>query len=182
MGVFFTLNYMMVAIAGYYLYYPTPQGEMTLDFNPHSGILQASVFIYTLQLMMSYVLVLFIVYSSVEAWLVAAWPATFGTRRGRVICKMGRLAAVASASLVAIVLPNFGDFISLGGALGNSLGIYLLPNLSFLRLANKETGSSGINGLKASFSDRLFSWAIVIFGAVTGAIATVVSFQALISA
>merc|ERR1712066_1061533 len=104
---------MTVAIVGYYLFSPAPSAEMTLDFDTNQPMLRIAVFAYVIQLMMSYVIVLFIVYSSVEHLLIAHSPATFGGRRGRCALRFGRLASVALASVIAVVLPNFGDFISL---------------------------------------------------------------------
>merc|ERR1712194_808851 len=130
--------------------------------------------IYAVQLIMSYVLVLFIVYSSVEPWLISLAPQTFGGRRGRLLLKMGRLMQVALASLVAVWLPNFGDFVALGGAVGNTLGIYLLPNWMFLRMARRGE-------LQASSVERLASWGIILFGIISGSVAAVVSFDQLVS-
>ena len=86
---------------------------------------------------------------------------------------VSKMAAVVVASLIAIGIPNFGDFISFAGAVANTMGIYILPHLAFLLLAR--------NGmLTCSIVERVLSMSIILFGVVTGSIATVVSFMDLV--
>ena len=86
---------------------------------------------------------------------------------------VSKMAAVVVASLIAIGIPNFGDFVSFAGAVANTMGIYILPHLAFLLLAR--------NGmLTCSIVERVLSMSIILFGVVTGSIATVVSFMDLV--
>ena len=83
---------------------------------------------------------------------------------------MCRVLAVLVASVIAIGIPNFADFISFAGAIANTLGIYILPHLAFLSLYRKTM-------LKSNRFDVIVSGCIIAFGAVTGSIAAVVAFK-----
>lgn len=170
MSVYFALNYMAVAVAGNYLF-PLPHSEMSLNFSPSSGGLRAAVLLYAVQLMMSYVLVNFVFLTSVEARAAVALPGACGSRWGATVRTASRLGFVVLASALAEVVPNFGDFIALGGAVGNSLGIYILPHLCFIRMA--QQGKLGFVGSL----EMAASGAVMAFGAVTGIWAAAVSLR-----
>ena len=78
--------------------------------------------------------------------------------------------AVLIASVIAIGIPNFADFISFAGAIANTLGIYILPHLAFLTLYHKDV-------LESSKCESLISSCIIVFGAITGSIAAVMAFK-----
>jgi len=168
MATYFIVNYMAVATAGYYLHFPQPMSEMTLDFDVSRAVYRVAVYLYAMQIAMTYVVVYYVTYSSFESWLESS-----RYNLSKCHLKIIRVLGVVLSSIVAISIKSFGDYIAFMGAIGNSLGIYLLPNIAFLVLHRRGT-------LKARPWELVASISIMIFGAITGSISTVASFMSLI--
>mmetsp|Transcript_88604 Transcript_88604/g.284450 ORF Transcript_88604/g.284450 Transcript_88604/m.284450 type:complete len:379 (+) Transcript_88604:181-1317(+) len=132
MTVFFTLNYMIVAVAGYFRFGYVPgvevRSELTLGFDT-TPVNSATVCLYLVQLLLSFPPVLFTLFSSIEqAWLPG---------RPLLVRRALRVAIIAAMGAVAVAVPRFGDFLAVAGGLGNSLGIYVLLDLAALRATSQ---------------------------------------------
>eukprot|EP00656_Telonema_subtile_P013904 TRINITY_DN17069_c0_g1_i2.p1 TRINITY_DN17069_c0_g1~~TRINITY_DN17069_c0_g1_i2.p1 ORF type:complete len:455 (-),score=105.03 TRINITY_DN17069_c0_g1_i2:37-1401(-) len=182
MAIVFTLNYMAVAVGGAYLFEP-PMDDISLDLQPSRAIHRAAVYCYVLQLVISYVVVFFSVADATQSVIqtnprfdrIKALQAS-QVYQSYYLGPCFRVLAVAIASLIAIGIPNFGDFISFAGAIANTLGIYVLPHVSFLVFHFRRRLVQ-----PATKVDVGLSCFIVGFGAVTGSIAAVVAFKDMVS-
>eukprot|EP00470_Lotharella_oceanica_P015424 CAMPEP_0170189582 /NCGR_PEP_ID=MMETSP0040_2-20121228/47220_1 /TAXON_ID=641309 /ORGANISM="Lotharella oceanica, Strain CCMP622" /LENGTH=152 /DNA_ID=CAMNT_0010437199 /DNA_START=149 /DNA_END=604 /DNA_ORIENTATION=+ len=145
----FTAAYLIVACCGYVLYGDDVKAEVTLNMNDHDDNLyilsQVASLLYSLSLVMTCVVVAYTAFSSYEAFIRSyvqnafqmnspvhsALPFLFIALRCLfpVVC-----------GLIAYFVPNFGAFLSLIGALMNSVIVYLLPNLLFLYNAPSGSG------------------------------------------
>uniref|UniRef100_A0A7S4PU24 Amino acid transporter transmembrane domain-containing protein n=1 Tax=Alexandrium monilatum TaxID=311494 RepID=A0A7S4PU24_9DINO len=170
MTVYFTANYLLIGVAGDFLFSylrdAVVASEVTLSFHL-TLVHRVAVCLYIFQLLLSFPLVTFTVFASIEqSWLPDA-PLT----ARRVL----RAVLVLSAGAVAVLVPRFGDFIAAAGGLANSLGIYILPNLAILKAAS-------LGELQLSAPRRLACWLITgVFGVAAGALATGVSVKHLFS-
>merc|ERR1711879_655471 len=113
-----------------------------------------AVYLYVLQLLLSFPSVTFTVFASIEvAWLPHASKYTLRSFRAFLI---------AAAGGVAVTVPQFGDFLAVLGACGNSVGIYILPHLAMLHAAS-------CGDLQLNIVRRAASWFIVVvFGVLCG--------------
>lgn len=165
---YFTVNYLAVAIAGGLLCYAQGRdvpSEITLAFDA-TGFDRGVVLLYVVQLLLTFPVVLFIVFESLET----AWLSQAGWQQRRSV----RAMLIIAAGLVATEVPRFGDFIAVAGGLGNSLGIYILPNLAAL-----QADRQGL--FKMSILRRVLSMSsVVLFGIAAGALSTIVSFAQLV--
>lgn len=165
MCVYFTINYMAVAVCGFYLHFPQPASELTLDFDPSSAAMRVAVYLYALQLIMSYVVVYYVCYISLEL--------ACGVRKPTLRAKAARVLGIVIASVVAVLVRNFGTYIAFMGAIANTIGIYLLPNVGLLLLHRR-------GALKVGRQEVASAAVIVVFGVLTGSVATGSSFWDLV--
>lgn len=167
MVAYFTLNYLAVAVAGDFLYGYVAGGivaqEVSLSFNV-TPTHRIAVFLYIAQLLLSFPLVLFTLFASGEATILQGLE-----KRYKV---MLRLLLILTMGGVAAVVPHFGDFLAVAGAIANSFGIYILPHMGLLVASH--------HGLKLSRFRRAFSlFVLICFGIVGGLMATIFSLQQL---
>jgi len=166
MAVVFGLNYMAVGIAGAFLFTPEVKSDASLNLNEANRIHCAAVFFYIAQLVASFLICFSHVADTVEGMLYTRFPQLEAWK----LRKGWRVAAVAAAALLAILIPSFGSFIALLGGVGCTLAIYVLPHVAFLRCCK---GASGFSTPGA----RRVSIAILIFGSLTGALTTAFACQ-----
>lgn len=170
MTVYFTANYLMIALAGDFLFSylqgAVVPSEMSLAFTL-SPLHRLAVYMYVVQLLLSFPLVIFTVLSSIEhSWLQRTCLA-----KRRVF----RAMSILAAGVLAVAVPHFGDFLAAAGGLANSLGIYILPHLALLR-------SASLGKLSISRGRAVASCLVAgVFGLGAGAVATSVSVKDLFS-
>eukprot|EP00931_Biecheleriopsis_adriatica_P115661 TRINITY_DN91430_c0_g1_i1.p1 TRINITY_DN91430_c0_g1~~TRINITY_DN91430_c0_g1_i1.p1 ORF type:complete len:418 (+),score=60.88 TRINITY_DN91430_c0_g1_i1:29-1282(+) len=169
MVIYFTVNYMAVAIAGDFLFSYLPgnvvSSEVSLSFGV-TPLYRVAVYLYIVQLLLSYPIVLFTVFSSVEATLLPSL--SVGARRSI------RALLIAVMGGISILVPRFGDFLAVAGAVANSLGIYILPHASLL-VAEKR------HELKLGLGRRVCSWLVLaVFGIAAGSVSSVISLSKLL--
>jgi len=173
MAVVFTCFYLTVAIAGNVLV-PVPQGELSLSLISGELLDTTAVLLYVAQLVVTYIIVFFAFVDAGQPMLLARLPLL---KDQRCLLILLRVASIILASALAIQVPNFGDFIGFLGALGNTVGIYLLPNAAYcLMVRNGRMGAEG----DRTFRDWWVSVFIFVFGVLTGSVAVVGSFLQLI--
>lgn len=172
MLVYFTVNYLAVAVAGDYLFSYRVGGvvksEFSLSFDV-TPLYRIAVCLYICQLLLSFPSMLFVVFASSEDALQNVLDYTMTRKVRRAL----RVVIIVAMGSFAVAVPQFGDFLALSGGLGNSLGIYMLPHLALLRAAKHGE-------VVVSFWRRAASIAVfVVFGVGCGIAATVVSFDQL---
>eukprot|EP00438_Fugacium_kawagutii_P020899 Skav211790 [mRNA] locus=scaffold305:207263:218185:+ [translate_table: standard] len=100
--------------------------------------------------------------------------------------RVWRVALVLSCGACAAVLPRFGDFLAIFGAVANSVCIYIFPHLTLLwsKADGDEADPSmplAAPGTPVSTLRRVWSWFVVtFFGVFCGLLAAVVSVQQLL--
>ena len=73
---------------------------------------------------------------------------------------LNRFAFVAISAIIAAEITNFGEYLALIGALANSLAIYIMPQLCYLKIvAPKEKRGLGRT------VHIVGAWVLVLFGA-----------------
>ena len=168
---FFSLNYMLLAICGDFLYSYLQVGEVAQEVTMSQGfemtvLHRVAVLCYVLQLLLTFPASLFVLFRNFEALHPCydnCWKRAW------------RSAAVLTVGAVAVVVPRFGDFLAVAGAVGNSVCIYILPHLALL-------AEGTWRGMQLSKSRRVLSWIIVlVFGAFCGGLASVISIQKLVA-
>jgi len=165
----FTVAYLIVACCGYVLYGDDVKAEVTLNMNDHDDHLyilsQVASLLYSLSLVMTCVVVAYTCFSSYEAFLRSYAEGAFQVNspvHGALpfLFIFLRCLFPVVCGLIAYFVPNFGAFLSLIGALMNSVIVYLLPNLLFLYNAPSGKGH------------RIWCWFMVFYSVLTGAVGT----------
>merc|ERR1712232_709614 len=132
MVTYFTVNYLAVALSGdfffSYLSSSIVASEVSLSFSV-TPLYRAAVYLYIAQLLLSFPLILFVVFVSYEAALMP--------RQGLRSRRMLRAFLILAMGGIAIVVPHFGDFLAVAGAIANSLGIYILPHAALMVAARQ---------------------------------------------
>ena len=169
--VAFSVNYMLLAICGDFVYSYLAEGEVAQEVTMSSSfdrtlVHRVAVLSYVAQLLLTFPTSLFVLFRNVEAlqrchngWGKRAW----------------RSAAVISIGAVAVVVPHFGDFLAAAGAVGNSVCIYILPHLALL--VESRSGGSRVS----LFRKMLSLFTILILGFGCGVWASVISIQKLLA-
>ena len=82
---------------------------------------------------------------------------------------MARCVVIVTVALVAMVIPNFTDFLNITGAVGGCLVAIIMPPL----LYNLEFG--------ADMGDKqyYFNWSIIVFGIIGAAMSLTTSFNSI---
>jgi len=143
---FFLVCYMSVGIAGNILYSGNVQGELSLNFDDvHNPIYQAAVVLYSLQLIPTFAVVFFVSSEAIESkWLrsnrIYNRLSHFKSLSKKMIYFGWRVFFIIISGIIALQIPKFGDYIGLIGALGTSLGIYILPQVAYLRIIPQKPG------------------------------------------
>jgi len=144
--VVFTVCYMIVALCGYTLYQGR-ESELSLSL-PHGSLRSSiAVVLYCCQLVPSFAVVYFMAVEASEDAYLRLWcghvagrdmaSAPFRELRSRFVAC--RTTGVWVSGVVALLVPSFGDFLALSGAVANSLSIYILPHLCYLAVfSNRE--------------------------------------------
>jgi amino acid permease len=130
-----TLGYIVFALAGAALVDGDVVAPISDAFS-HTPLHCAAAVLYALQLLPTYSIVYWLSYSAWEDALLRARGGGSGGHRRlrpRLVLPL-RWAGIALSALVAVTIPKFGDFLALLGALANSLSIYIIPHLCWLRL------------------------------------------------
>jgi amino acid permease len=141
-----TLIYLLFAICGYALYFHASdgiQGALSMNFEV-TNLNRAAVILYALQLIMTYALVYFVCYNEVENRYYSSRHILTGSDEHKERHKhflVLRVLFMLLSGVIALLVPQFGDFLALLGSLGNSLSIYILPNLCYLKLHADPTAS-----------------------------------------
>jgi amino acid permease len=135
LGVF-TTCYLALGVAGAALFDGHVVAPISKAFSRTPMHTVAAV-LYALQLLPTYSLVLWMGYESLEEATmrmrrVKSGSTTHSRMRSRLFLPLRWLAVVLSVLLAAAV-PSFGDFLALQGAFANSLSIYILPHVCWLR-------------------------------------------------
>ena len=109
--------------------------------------------LYCLQLVATYAVVYFVCYNEVETRQCAlaakaqakappdadpGAPAARARQQHARFVRLRLLFMVASGA-IAVAVPKFGSLLELCGSLGNSLSIYILPHVCYLRASRTRT-------------------------------------------
>ena len=164
--IYFSLNYLLMSLCGDFLYSFLAHDEVAQEVTLSKAFYvtpahQAMVLCYVLQLLLTFPSSLFVMFRNAEQ---LSCPAAL--RPLRLNRRAWRLALILSFAGVAMVLPRFGDFLAVFGAVGNSLCIYILPHWAFVK-----------DGGWRSWSSLLV---MLVFGLCCGGLAAVVSLQELL--
>jgi amino acid permease len=141
-----TMIYLLFAISGYALYFKAKdgiQGALSMNFEVTS-LNRAAVVLYAVQLVMTYALVYFVCYNEVETRYYSSRHILIGSEEHKQQHKrflVLRFLFMVLSGMIALLVPQFGDFLALLGSLGNSLSIYILPNMCYLKLHADPTAS-----------------------------------------
>eukprot|EP00039_Didymoeca_costata_P025643 m.14035 g.14035 ORF g.14035 m.14035 type:complete len:464 (+) comp4972_c0_seq1:256-1647(+) len=162
---FFTVCYMSVGISGNILFYENVESDLSLNLNPKNVIAKVAVVLYSLQLIPSYAVVYYCAYEALEnKWLryqgiTNREKYLSSNKRTGLLYIINRWFWVCASAGIALLIPKFGDYVGLVGALANSLAIYIMPQVCYLRMvaptAKKTTGQ---------FIWTIACWLLIIFG------------------
>ena len=159
---YFSANYLLMSLCGDFLYsflaHDVVAQEVTLSKAFTVTIAhRVAVLLYVFQLLLTFPSSLFLMFQNFQP-LFPTYP------------RLPRLAIILSFCCVAMVLPRFGDFLALFGAIANSLCIYILPHMAFLAHAKDQD-----LGLR-----RVACWTVMlIFGLCGGLLSCVISLEQL---
>lgn len=181
---YFTVNYLLLALCGDFLYSYLPGGTVAQEvtLSPAFSVTpmhRVAVLCYVLQLLLTFPSSLFLIFRNTEQF--------FPSLRTASLRRTWRVALVLSCCGCAAVLPHFGDFLAVFGAVANSVCIYILPHLTLLS-QGKMTDHQGplVNDLGTSPPDisrtrRVWSWFVLtFFGGCCGLLAAAVSLKQLL--
>eukprot|EP00435_Cladocopium_sp_Y103_P009954 s2389_g2.t1 len=140
---------------------------------------RVAVLCYVLQLLLTFPSSLFLIFRNTEQF--------FPSLAGASLCKRAwRVAFVLSCCGCAAVLPRFGDFLAVFGAVANSMCIYILPHLTLLSQGKMPDLDQGplVDHLAShhptdsiSRTRQVWSWFVLtFFGGCCGLVAAAVSF------
>lgn len=176
---FFIVCYMAVGISGNILDLyngEEVEAEMSLNFNttgPRVHLYQASVILYSFQLIPTYAVVFFVAYEALEGKFLRHHGIDdrighLKDVRKKIPFFINRAFWVVMSGVIALQIPRFGDYLGLIGALANSLAIYIMPQVAYLRIVPPQDGV--LDQLR-----RLGCYALTLFGAVLAIVGTYVS-------
>jgi len=120
MGVF-TITYILFAFACRVLFFPIVSSEITLDF-PHTARYEVLIAVGCVNVAFTYPMVMYVVRTIIKG------ESSFWARHSLFLDLLLFCAVIPLAAFV----DQFGDFIAIIGALGNSLNIYVIPNMMYL--------------------------------------------------
>ena len=144
----FTTFYMAIALTGYALY-GDDASDLALALPRDSARSRIAVILYSCQLVPTFAIVYFMaVEASEDIYLRLHQGYAAGRDLSSEAYKDHRRAFVGVRSggvflcaTIALAVPSFGDFLALSGASANSMTIYILPFVCYLRLFHfKEEG------------------------------------------
>eukprot|EP00929_Paragymnodinium_shiwhaense_P055792 TRINITY_DN27928_c0_g1_i2.p1 TRINITY_DN27928_c0_g1~~TRINITY_DN27928_c0_g1_i2.p1 ORF type:complete len:372 (+),score=37.22 TRINITY_DN27928_c0_g1_i2:113-1228(+) len=107
--IYFGLNYLAVAVAGFYLH-PVPAQEMTLNFGPENLPFRCAVYLYALQILMCYVLVYFVAMACVSSCVRIVFPVLYSDHPAKMLRPFAKAGGVCLAAFLAIRVPSFATF------------------------------------------------------------------------
>jgi len=179
---YFTLNYLLLALCGDFLYSYLPGDgavvaqEVTLS--PSFAVTWAhrvAVLCYGIQLLLTFPSSLFVMFRNMEHF---HWTG----QRSACSKRAWRVALILSFCACAMVLPRFGDFLAVFGAVANSMCIYVLPHLTWLSQSEMQrSAGDASDGAEISLLRQVWSGFVVsFFGVCCGALAAVVSLKQLL--
>eukprot|EP01047_Picozoa_sp_COSAG01_P042218 COSAG01_NODE_3673_length_5808_cov_15.591872_4_plen_181_part_00 len=148
---------------------------------------------YCLQLVPTYAVVYFCAYESVELKLLRRWQIErFSVRHRQLKLRMVlvRWFWLALSGLIALVVPHFGAYLGVIGALATSLAIYVLPHVAWLKecslLGGGALRSAGLPLQQEGVAGRAnlvavgVSCVVTAFGCALAVVGTVQSVQAML--
>eukprot|EP00729_Bicosta_minor_P021119 gene21119-13099_t len=163
--VFFFCCYMAVGIAGNVLYCKHVDSDLSLNFAVNATSSKAAVVLYSLQLIPSYAVVFYCAYEACENkfmrlnGITNRWAFLKANPKKRILYVLNRFAFVGISAIIAYKIKNFGEYLALIGALANSLAIYVMPQLCYLRIVAPKEKRSWKRTVQI-----VGSWLLVLFG------------------
>lgn len=116
-----SIVYLLFGFACCVLFFPNISSEITLDF-PHTIIYEALVAIGCIFVLLTYPIAMYIVR------IIVKEESSYWEEQSKYL----DLLLFSAVIPLAVCVDKFGDFISIIGALGNSLNIFVLPSLMYL--------------------------------------------------
>lgn len=116
-----SIVYLLFGVACCVLFSPNISSEITLDF-PHTIIYEALVAIGCISVLFTYPIAMYIVRVIIKE------ESSYWQEQSAYL----DLLLFSAVIPLSVFVDKFGDFISLIGALGNSLNIFVLPSMMYL--------------------------------------------------
>ena len=169
---FFTVCYMAVGLCGNIRYAGHVEQQLSLNFDMSSVANRVAVLMYCLQLIPTYCVVYFCAYEASELKFIRERGIerhSLEHKRLRPKVVLLRWLGLGTSAAIALVVPRFGDYIGLIGAVATSLAIYILPHVAWLRecRAGKPCGT-------------VVSVAVAVFGVLLAVVGTIQSVQGML--
>ena len=178
---FFCVCYMIIGVAANILFRGHVASDISLAFKG-SIPEKVAVVLYCLQLIPTYAIVFFVAYEAAEGAVMArmgikdraAYLA--GSARARLAVVAYRWVLVAVSGALALLVPKFGAYLALIGALANALLIYVMPHICWIIVCAPRARRS-----LPFYLTAVFAWLNIAFGLLVAGYGTYQSVEALMS-
>jgi len=120
MGIF-VITYILFAFACLLLFFPSVSSQITLDF-PHTALYEVLIVVACITVAFTYPMVMYVVRTIIKG------ESSFCARQPLYLDLLLFCAVISLAGFV----DRFGGFLAIVGALGNSIVIYVIPNMMYL--------------------------------------------------
>jgi len=172
--VTFTICYMTVGVLGGVRYAGDIKSQLSLNLNIPQGrdfeditadLNCVAIVLFCINLVPTYAVVYFIAYQAVELQILRRLGMerhSTGHKALKHRLVMARWVFVLISGVIALYIPDFGDYIGLIGALATSLAIYVLPHICWLKECRHGS----------NMGRTVLSVLVVVFGCVLAALGT----------